>query len=834
MNVSLNYITDNLGFDASSISLEDLTKRVGAQLGAIEDVIKMAPKWQGAVVAKVIKCDQHPNADKLHVCLVDDGGVTKNIERNNDGFVTVVCGAPNVHDGMLVVWLTPGATVPATFSDKEPFVLSHKELRGILSNGMLASPSELGLSNDHDGILELTNKDFANLPAPGTPLVDLLGLNDVILDLENKMFTHRPDCFGHIGVAREFAGICGQEFKSPEWYLNKVILPEPKDVLELNIQNQAIEVVSRFMMQAISNVQVGPSPLWLQAFLARIGQKSVNNIVDITNYIMLITGQPLHAFDYDKVAKVGDVNSLGPRMARSDEKIALLNGKTINLSPNDIVIAAGDTPIVLAGVMGGSDTEVDANTKNIIIECATFNMYAVRRTSMRHGLFTDAVTRYTKGQSPLQNDVVLAKTVHTILQIVGGDVASGVFDESDKNLPMPDVAVSADFINKRLGSELSAKDMAQLLQNVEIAVDITDDKLKITPPFWRTDLEISEDIVEEIGRLYGYDKLPVNLPKRAINPAKQDSLIKFKSSLKYILKNIGANEILTYSFVHQKLILAVQQKPEDSYALSNAISPALQYYRQSITPSLLDKIHLNVKAGYDKFALFEIGKGHSKLLPLDGNVPQEQELLAYVYAAQPKYAPNGAAYYQAKMAAQEIFNKLGIKVIYKPFKEDVGNSLYSKMFDPLRSAFVYNKDNLLIGVVGEYLNTTKKALKLPIYCAGFELEIEKLILNKAQKINYIPSYKYPSIEQDITLEPNNELSYIYVYDALKSALSKMVDSDIEWAAKPLNIYKKENVIRYSFRLKLTPKNKTLTSQQVNSTLDTVVDLVQKEANIKRI
>ena len=834
MNVSLKYITDNLGFDVNSIGLEDLTKCVGAQLGAIEDVIKVAPKWHGAVVAKVVSCQQHPNADKLHVCLVDDGGLNKDIQRNNEGFVTVVCGAPNVHEGMLAVWLPPGATVPATFGDKEPFVLSPKELRGILSNGMLASPSELSLSNNHDGILELTNKDFANLPTPGTPFVDLFGLNDVILDLENKMFTHRPDCFGHIGVAREFAGICGQAFKSPEWYLNKVILPEPKDVLELNIQNQALEVVPRFMMQAISNVGVGPSPLWLQAFLARIGQKSVNNIVDITNYIMLVTGQPLHAFDYDKVAKVGDINSVGPRMARSDEKIALLNGKTINLSPNDIVIAAGDTPIALAGVMGGSDTEVDSNTKNIIIECATFNMYAVRRTSMRHGLFTDAVTRYTKGQSPLQNDVVLAKTVHTILQIVGGDVASGVFDESDKNLPMPDVAVSADFINKRLGSELSAKDMAQLLQNVEIAVDITNDNLKITPPFWRTDLEIPEDIVEEIGRLYGYDKLPVNLPKRTINPAKQDSLIKFKSSLKYILKNIGANEILTYSFVHQKLILAVQQKPEDSYALSNAISPALQYYRQSITPSLLDKIHLNVKAGYDKFALFEIGKGHSKLLPLDGNVPQEQELLAYVYAAQPKYAPNGAAYYQAKMAAQEIFNKLGIKVIYKPFKEDVGNSLYSKMFDPLRSAFVYNKDNLLIGVVGEYLNTTKKALKLPIYCAGFELEIEKLILNKAQKINYIPSYKYPSIEQDITLEPNNELSYIYVYDALKSALSKMVDSEIEWSVKPLNIYKKENVIRYSFRLKLTPKNKTLTSQQVNSTLDKAVDLIQKDAVVKRI
>ena len=834
MNVSLNYIADNLGFNVNSIGLEDLTKRVGSQLGAIEDVIKLAPQWRGAVVAKVASCQQHPNADKLHVCLVDDGGVSKDVQRNNDGLVTVVCGAPNVHEDMLVVWLPPGATVPATYSDKEPFVLSPKELRGILSNGMLASPSELGLSNDHDGILELTNKDFANLPTPGTLFVDLLGLNDVVLDLENKMFTHRPDCFGHIGVARELAGISGQAFKSPEWYLNKVNLPDPKDVLGLNIQNQALEVVPRFMMQAISNIKVGPSPLWLQAFLARIGQKSVNNIVDITNYMMLITGQPLHAFDYDKVAKVGEVNALGPRMARSNEKIALLNGKTINLSSNDIVIAAGDTPIALAGVMGGSDTEVDANTKNIIIECATFNMYAVRRTSMRHGLFTDAVTRYTKGQSPLQNDVVLAKTVHTILGNVGGSVASGVFDESDKNLPMPNVVADIEFINRRLGSDLSAKDMAQLLQNVEIAVNYNDHELTITPPFWRTDLAIPEDIVEEIGRLYGYDKLPVNLPKRTINPAKQDTLVKFKSSLKNILKNIGGNELLTYSFVHQKLLLAAQQKPEDSYALSNAISPALQYYRQSITPSLLDKVHLNVKAGYDKFALFEIGKGHSKLLPLDSKVPKEQELLAYVYAALPKSAPVGAAYYQAKMAAQEIFNKLGINVKFETFKENDNNPLYSKMFDPLRSAFVYNKDNQLIGVVGEYLSSTKKALKLPTYCSGFELEIDKLVKYKANKINYIPSYKYPSIEQDITLESDEQSSYNYVYDAVSIALSGGVDSDIEWVISPLNIYVKENIKRFSFRLNLTPKTKTLTSQEVNVILDKVVNLIKKDANIKRI
>lgn len=835
MNVSLNYITDNLGFDAYSIGVDELVKRIGSQLGAIEDVIKVAPKWQSAVVAKVIKCDQHPNADKLHVCLVDDGGAAKDVQRNSDGLVTVVCGAPNVHDDMLVVWLPPGATVPVTFSDKEPFVLSSKELRGILSNGMLASPSELGLSNDHDGILELTNKDFDNLPKPGTPFVDLLGLNDVILDLENKMFTHRPDCFGHIGIAREFAGICGQKFVSPRWYLNKIDLPKPVSVLNINVQNHAIEVVPRFMMQAISNVQVGPSPFWLQAFLARIGQKSVNNIVDITNYMMLITGQPLHAFDYDKVAKLGDIKNVGPRMAQKNEKIALLNGKTINLNLNDIVIAAGDIPIALAGVMGGSDTEVDLNTKNIIIECATFDMYAVRRTSMRHGLFTDAVTRYTKGQSPLQNDVVLAKTVQTILQIVGGNVASGVFDESAENLPMPNVVVDSEFINKRLGSDLSAKEMAQLLQNVEIAADHDDKKLTITPPFWRTDLAIAEDIVEEVGRLYGYDKISVILPKRTINPAKEDTLIKFKNVLRHILKNLGANELLTYSFVHQKLLLAAQQKPEDSYALVNAISPALQYYRQSITPSLLDKVHLNLKAGYDKFALFEVGKGHSKLFPLDNEVPQEQELLAYVFAAQPKLAPEGAAYYQAKMAVQEIINKLGIDVRFESFKADDEKPLYSKMYDPLRSAFLFsNKDNQLIGVVGEYLDSTKKALKLPTNCSGFELEIEKLIKYKANKLNYTPSYKYPTVEQDITIESEQDLPFGYIDKLLKDALSQVFDSNLDWLIEPINIYQKENIKRYSFRLKIKPKTKTLAAHEVNSLLDRAVNIAQKDANIKRI
>ena len=409
------------------------------------------------------------------------------------------------------------------------------------------------------------------------------------------------------------------------------------------------------MMQAVADVEVKPSPMWLQAYLCRVGMKSINNIVDYSNYFMMLTGQPTHAFDYDKVVELCGENPLfAPRLAKKGEKISLLNGKTIELNDQDMVITANDKPIALAGVMGGSKTEVDNDTKNIVLECATFDMYRVRRMSMRHGLFTDAVTRYTKGQSPLQNDRVLAKLVDEIVRFAGAKVASEVFDfvDCDKiNVAhdgwVDEVVTSAEFINSRLGSDLSKEQITEMLKNVEFGYDFDNDNIKIYPPFWRTDIEISEDIVEEIGRLYGYDNLPVVLPARSSKPASKNITREFKNSLRIKLKEAGANEVLTYSFVHGDLMRNTGTDPDKSaYHLRNAISPDLQYYRTTLMPSVLAKVNSNIRqqAGSDdnEFAIYEIGKAHIKgeFEDLEPSLPKQMQRLALVYSADVKAAKN--------------------------------------------------------------------------------------------------------------------------------------------------------------------------------------------------
>ncbi len=298
------------------------------------------------------------------------------------------------------------------------------------------------------------------------------------------------------------------------------------------------------------------------------------------------------------------------RKPNKDEKLKLLNGKEIEPRKEAIMIATDKQLIGVGGVMGGSDTEVDENTKNIILECASFDMYSIRRTSMEHGLFTDAVTRFTKGQSSLQCGVVLAKIVDEIHQYADGKVASKMIDDKRNVKPLDPVKVNAHFINQRLGVDLSAADIKKLLENVEFKVDANNDELTISAPFWRTDIEIPEDIVEEVGRLYGYDKLPLDLPKRDLTPAAKDPSLALKSQIRAKLSKSGANEVLTYSFVHGDLLDKVGQDKKNAFQVANALSPDLQYYRLSLAPSLLEKVHPNIKAGYDEFALFELGKAH--------------------------------------------------------------------------------------------------------------------------------------------------------------------------------------------------------------------------------
>ena len=835
MRVPINLANHFSNVDLGSVPINEMLARIGAQLGAVEEVIDWSKRFDKAVVVKVVSCLKHEGADKLNVCLVDDGGVTEKIERNKDGFVQVVCGAPNVRQGIHAIWLPPGATVPSSI-DKDPFVLGARELRGVISNGMLASSHELGLSDDHDGILELDTTI-----QPGTAFGSVNGVADVIIDCENKMFTHRPDCFGVLGVARELAGICGLQFKSPDWYSLEAVNAAPvTGNLPLVSKNDIVEQVPRFMVQVVENITVKPSRLEVQTALARLGSRPVNNLVDATNYYMHITAQPTHAFDYDKVkALCRDQVAIFPRMATEGEKLELLNGKTVTLTANDIVIATDQQAIALGGVMGGAATEVDQNTKNIIIECANFDMYTIRRTSMRHGIFSDAVTRFNKGQSHLQNPVVLAKLVQDICSDTAG-TAGQLFDSApeEDGFTRPPVSASTDFINSRLGSRLNADQIQAFLQTVEFQVAINGQDIVVTPPFWRKDIELAEDIVEEVGRLYGFDKLPITLPRRSTAAVAKNQLLELQSIVRNLLSKAGANEVLSYSFVSGKLIESAGQGTKEAYQLSNALSPELQYYRLTLTPSLLSKVQQNIKTGYGSFALFELGKTHLKLQGVnDEGLPQENDMLALVVAASDKQVnpSNGAAYYLARTYLDYLAEHLGLQLDYHPLRDATYE--IARPFEPGRSALVTDRiTGSYIGIVGEYKSSVRKRLKLPEYTAGFEIMTAPILEVKA-KNSYRPLTKFPGTNQDISFKMSTDISYQDSHTALTQAVANSsIEHGYVVSTIPLDIYHndKSKLKHITFRLTVHHPERSVTTEEITKFTDQVARFAEKAAKIERI
>lgn len=837
MKISLNWLKQ---FTTVKGTVDELVTRIGSQLGEVEEVINLGERYKGIMVSKVVSCEKHPNADKLSVCLVDDGKATKGVERNKDGLVQVVCGAPNVKAGLLVAWIPPGNIVPESY-DGEQFKLDVRELRGVKSNGMLASQKELAIGDSHEGILVVDE------PAkPGDSFASVYELDDIIIDIENKMFTHRPDCFGLLGVAREIAGISHIQFKSPDWYLKALPLDRPKGKdLPLNVKNEEPKLVPRFLALAMSGVKVTSSPLKMQSYLSRVGLKPINNVVDVTNYCMYLTAQPLHAYDYDKLLaqdKGTKAASLIAKTSNGSESISLLNGQTIKPRKEAIVITSKQRLVGVGGIIGGTETAVDKNTTNIVLEAATFDMYSIRKTSMEHGLFTDAVTRFNKGQSPLQNDKVIAYAVSLLEDIAGAQLASILYDEH-KTLPkLPKVNASTQFINARLGTKLNTTDMTRFLTNVEFMVEAKSENLSVITPFWRTDIEIAEDIVEEVGRLYGYDALPLGLPTRDITPAKKDETLALKTKIRDVLSAAGANELLTYSFVSEDLLSKVEQNSKEAYKIANAISPELQYYRLSILPSLLDKVHLNIRAGYDEFALFELGKVHAKSEKDKEGLPAEFERLAWVFTASDKTAQNysGAAYFQARTYLSSLESHFGVDFHLEPLNQGdlSGHKLAQQMiapFDLNRSSLVYLNDQLA-GVIGELSPSVRQAFKLPLFSAAFELFVTELQADGGQV--YSPIRRFPSTQQDISFKVGNNVSYSELQECVTDELSKITAKDgFKSKLKPLDIYqaKTENKTKHiSFRLELWHDGRTLKTTESNTVLEQIAKVAKQKLQAERL
>jgi len=826
MIISLNWLKK---FTEIDLPIDELVSLIGSRLVEIEEVINLGQKYKDILIVKVIESNNLEGSDHLSLTKIDDGGVTKNIERDENGLIQVVCGAPNVRVDQLVVWLPPESVVPSTFGKTESFTLGTRKLLGATSNGMIASAKELDLYDEHSGILEITD-DIK----PGTSFVAAYELDDYLLNIENKSLTHRPDCFSIVGFAREVAAIIGKPFHTPEWLLN--LSPDYKSLqvnnVELSVAIDNPELSSRYLAIVMSGADSNKkSPFQVQTYLSRVGVRPINAVVDVTNYLMMLTGQPLHAFDYDKLVKVGGGKAeIHVRVGHEGEKLELLDGRLVELTPNDIVIASGETAIGLAGAMGGANTAIDENTKNIIIESATFNLYNLRATQMRHGIFSEAITRFTKGQPAELTAPVLFDAIRLMNEWSGASCVSNLAETYPDVQKKIELEFTARSINTILGSAYKVEDMIKTLCNVEFEVNQSnDDSITAVVPYWRADIHIVEDIAEEIGRLNGYDDIGLTLPTRNYSAVMPNDFDDFKSKIRSNLVRAGANEVLTYSFIHGNVIEKACQDVDNSYQVVNSISPDLQYYRQTLTPSLLDIIHPNIKQGFDSFAVFEINKSHSKLDGLTSeDVPVESEMVALTVTN--KNIQPGASYYQAKRMINYLCDSFGLSLSYRLLGKESVELIY-KPFEPKRSAVVIDKiSGTIIGVVGEYKKSVTREFKLPEYTSGFEVNT-KALFEIVQKLNlkYMPISRYPSSERDICLQVDESIEYGQIINAVNSTLELI---KLETAVSPVDIYqaKGDKTKNITIRIKLTSHDHTLTGDEVNDVVNSMISVVSKETS----
>ena len=798
MLISLNEIKKYVEIP-STVSNQELIELIGSRLVEIEEVIDLAPKYKGAYIAKVVKCDPIEGTH-LNLCQIDAGAVTA--EFSDGETVQVVCGAPNVHSGMLAVWLTPGAIVPSTYVH-ENFRLGKRKLQGYESNGMLAGADELDFDNEHKAIAEIDPK----IARPGDSLADIFALDDLILDVENKSLTHRPDCFGLIGFAREIAGILGIKFNEPAVFEN-LEAKLPPSTLDLQVKIEGDDLCPRYSCAVFDLTRHEPSKYLTReaVFLAKAGMRAIDPMVDLTNIIMLETGQPLHAFDYDKLFTVGGAKTptIVVRAAKDGESLQLLDGKTIACTPDDILITSNNVPVALAGAMGGKNTEIDASTTRVVLESATFSLYHLRKTQMAHGIFSEAITRFTKGQPAAMTLPVLSETIQRL-----GVEPLTMVDEYPGKVKPNTIKLTDSQINSLLGTEYDVETISQTLENVGFEVEEVGDVLAVTSPLWRTDIHIAEDIIEEVGRLLGFDNIPLALPKKPFSGTESSPLWQLKQELRGILSDrLAMHELLTYSFISRDLLEKVGQDPDDSYEIVNSISPELQCFRQQIVPSLLDKVRENIKSGHKDFTLYELNQVSLKSSGLtDEGTPVLKNHLGIVGLSD---------FYELKARILALFKALKLNIEYRAISSETAN--HDPYLEPKRSAEILVGDTK-IGAFGEIKAAVLRRFKLEPVISACEINLDKIAQLPRDRATDFKISRFPFVERDLTLK----VSTVAQFGRFDQAILTMLSAENLIAeVAPVSVYQADPATKnISFHLRFSSPERTLDQDQISAIMEKV-------------
>ena len=754
--------------------------------------------WANVVVGLVTDVRPHPNADRLRLADVDTGDATQ----------TVVCGAPNLAAGQKIAFARVGAVL-ANGKTGEPMELTAAVIRGVESAGMVCSERELGLSDEHEGILVLS----AESPV-GAPLAGVLPSGGA---LEVEVTPNRGDCLSVLGVAREVAAVTGERVAEPPADYPEAGAPIA-EAASVEIADAAL--CSRYTCSLIRGVSVGPSPDWLRKSLEDAGHRSINNVVDVTNYVMLECGQPLHAFDLDQVRG----GSIIVRPAAEGERFASLDGQEHALSPPMLMIADPERAIGLAGVMGGANSEMTESTRNVLLESATFNAINTRRTANALKLRTDASLRFEKGLNPELAERALRRATRLILETAGGEAAQGVCDEFPGKSPAPRIPFSHAGLRRLLGADFPEAQVRGALDALGFAVeDAADGAMTVTPPYWRTDVSIEEDVIEEVARIIGYDVIEgaplegavpsaIPQPERALREEARDALVAF-----------GLQETISHTLVSRED--AALPDGREPLAVRNPMSQEQSCLRTSLRPALLRGAALALRQTRVG-GVFESGR---VFIPCPDDLPDERETAAVVLAgpreaphwergANDANAPEWAGFYDAKGVAEGLLARFGVTASFERASDP--------MLHPGRSAAILVNGEP-VGVVGELSADAVKAFDLAApKAAMMELDLQRLAPRvPAMRSAFAPFSRYPSATRDITPDLSVRVSAQAALDVIAAhpLVVRATSFDLfEGGALP------EGVKSLTFNVEFQSQERTLTAGEVNDAVAAIRKRMEDE------
>lgn len=757
MLISKNWLQDYV-FLPDSLSSEELAQKMTLGIVEVEEVFHEAQLLNNVVVGIVKSVEKHPDADKLNVCQVEVG---------NGEIDQVVCGGSNVVEGMKVAMGRIGAMV-RWHGEGDLVELKPVKIRGVASAGMICASDEIGLldlypKQDEKEIMDISTIDAA----AGTPLAEVLEMNDVVIDVDNKSMTHRPDLWGHYGMAREIAAIYRKK-------LEPLKLKEIKEGSDVTISTAVADsyLCPRYMAVALDGIKVAPSPQWMQKRLMAVGIRPINNIVDITNFVMLELGQPMHGFDASHLETTTNTKSQSQniaiqiRNAKKGETIQTLDGGEHELSEEMLVIADSKKPIAVAGVMGGNDSAVSDETTSIVFEAATFDAVSVRKTATKLGLRTDSSARFEKSLDPNLPEIALARAVALTLELCPeAKVISNVADEQNFSLNQGPIELPLAFLNEKIGVEVEKKRVIDILERLGFTVKEKKDVLNVTIPSWRAtkDIGIPEDLVEEVARMYGYDNIEPTLPTFPVVPPQKNELIALEMDIKRgFASGHGYSESRNYSYVSPEAIVGLGLEVSAHIELDNPIAKDRPFLRRTLLSGLLENVEKNTHR-FEIAALCETGRTYLLEEPglragdkSDELLPRQDTMFAAVFAAKGVETP----FHHLADALRSVCGSLGAAVTLTSYTP---NETY---MHPGRSAEVRVADTV-VGYISELHPATQKAMGIPYRTAFVEMNLNKVLELRAEVASYTPLALFPSVLRDVAFIVDASIAHADVVAAIE-------------------------------------------------------------------